>query len=143
MSESDIKADFTVLFDGQFWVGYYTRHERGESQIARYVFGAEPSLAEIAQLVCSREWTRLRLLPAHTTNLGSEALAGNPKRRQREAAKASRGHGGATKSQEAYKEALAGPKAEAKSSRRVRRAEAAERQWQRRVEKHRDKHRGH
>ena len=54
---ANISAQFTLFFDGRFWVGVLELHERrrgaeandrgGAVRAARYVFGAEPSDAEL------------------------------------------------------------------------------------------------
>ena len=54
---ASISAQFTLYFDGRFWVGVLELHERrrgaeandqgGTVRAARHVFGAEPSDAEL------------------------------------------------------------------------------------------------
>ena len=54
---ASISAQFTLSFDGRFWVGVLELHERrrgaeandqgGTVRAARHVFGAEPSDAEL------------------------------------------------------------------------------------------------
>ena len=54
---ASISAQFTLFFDGRFWVGVLELHERrrgaeandqgGTVRAARHVFGAEPSDAEL------------------------------------------------------------------------------------------------
>ena len=76
---------FTVYFDGQFWVGTVERVEEGGLSAARVVFGAEPSEEEILKFILER-WDTLRFSPEVEAERRREP--GNPKRRQREAAKA-------------------------------------------------------
>ena len=90
---------FTVLFQPPFWVGIGERWTEEGYQAARVVFGAEPSDAQVYQWVLS-SW---HCLPFTAAEAGErpKAVPANPKRLQREAAKAARTAGASTKAQEA------------------------------------------
>ena len=88
---------FTVLFQPPFWVGIGERWTEEGYQAARVVFGAEPSDAQVYQWVLA-SWHRLPFTAAEAGER-PRAVPANPKRLQREAAKASRTAGASTKAQ--------------------------------------------
>ena len=90
---------FTVLFQPPFWVGIGERWTEEGYQAARVVFGAEPSDAQVYQWVLT-SWHRLPFTAAEAGER-PRAVPANPKRLQREAAKAARTAGASTKAQEA------------------------------------------
>ena len=90
---------FTVLFQPPFWVGIGERWTEEGYQAARVVFGAEPSDAQVYQWVLS-SWHSLPFTAAEAGER-PKAVPANPKRLQREAAKAARTAGASTKAQEA------------------------------------------
>lgn len=138
-----ITTTLTVYFDGQFWIAWCERVDEGQTYIARHVFGPEPSLPEIGEFVAGRGWSQLRFVRTQTAALQPPAVAANPKRRQRQAAKKSRETTPSTKSQAALKAAIEEIKANAQGARREQRAEEAEKRWAERRAKHKEKHRGH
>ena len=143
MPSNGVSARLTVYFDGQFWVAFFEREEDGELAVARHVFGPEPSLAEIADLLTEPRWSRLRFMPVETGEARPQAPAANPKRRQREAARAARAASPSTKAQDALKAALEEQKRESATTRREQRGVVAEERWEQRVAKRKEKKRGH
>ena len=96
MRKTTVSSTFTVCFDGQFWVGIVERVEDGALSSCRVVFGAEPSNEEVLDFVL-REWARLPLGPAVACE--ERAMARNPKRRQRQAARELKQRGPSTRAQ--------------------------------------------
>ena len=143
MAADNLRARLTVYFDGQFWIGLFEREDDQGPAVARRLFGPEPSLPEIAELVAGPSWSRLRFVPTDADVSRAHAPAANPKRRQREAARETRTTASSTKAQDALKAALEGQKLESAAARRERREELAEERWQRRVAKRKEKKRGH
>ena len=131
---------FTVYFDGQFWVGTVERVEEGGLSAARVVFGAEPSEEEILKFILER-WDTLRFSPEVEAERRREP--GNPKRRQREAAKAAAKTAPSTKAQQAIAEMREQGKAAARKKSAAERRETASRKRALRSEKRKEKHRGH
>lgn len=135
-----VSSTLTVYHGGRFWVGLVEHVEDGKMGVARIVFGAEPSDEEVLQFV-ARRWGKLAFLGSEEPD--ESRLARNPKRRQREAAKALARPAVGTKAQRA----LSGQREAAKQSvareRSRRRAEEAEARFAQRQEKRRQKHRGH
>jgi hypothetical protein len=143
MPTTCLRARLTVYFDGQFWIGFFERDDDEGLSIARHVFGPEPSLPEIAELVTGRDWSRLRFIPTDGGDGRSHQPAANPKRRQRQAAREAKAKAPSTRSQEALKVALEQHKADSAAESRERRAEVAEERWRQRAAKRKEKKRGH
>ena len=140
MRKTAVSSTLTVCFDGRFWVGIVERVEDGALSSCRVVFGAEPSNEEVLAFVL-REWARLPLGPAVACE--ERAMARNPKRRQRQAARELKQRGPSTKAQIALaeqREALAQGSA---ALERERREEERRQRFRRRQEKSKRKHRGH
>ena len=129
----------TVFFDGQFWVGIFERTDNGKLTVARVVFGAEPKDQQVQKMIL-RDFDRLRFSPP-VEGANMQTLASNPKRRQRQIARANE-KGVGTKSQQAMQLA----REEGKAARKVRTRQEREAEEQRkrdlRVEKKKAKHRG-
>lgn len=143
MPDNRPSARLTVYFDGQFWVGFFERHDGATTSIARHVFGPEPSLPQIAELVSGPAWSRLTFVPTDAIDNAMPSPAANPKRRQREAAREAHANAPSTKSQDALKHAIEELKIESAAAKYERRAAAVEERWQQRVAKRKDKRRGH
>ena len=143
MPSDDTHIKLTVYHDGQFWVGLYERDDAGQLSFARVLFGSEPSLPEIEELVAGDSWRRLHFLPAGESTDRAPILAANPKRRQREAAKAARASAPSTRSQDAMKAAIEAQAEASKASAREQKHEVAEERWEHRVAKRKEKKRGH
>lgn len=142
MRKREVSSTLTVYHDGQFWVGVVEHVEQGKLSVARVVFGAEPSNEEIYTWVLGH-WTSLRLSKACVpVDIHSARMTGNPKRRAREAAKAMKERGASTASQLTLARERERVKNEVRSSRAMRREEAAQVRWEARQEKKRRRRRG-
>ena len=140
MQEIRVSSTLTVYHDGQFWVGMFERAEGGMLRVCRVVFGAEPSGEEVQELVC-KHWNKLRF----TEPIGIDAppkTAANPKRRQREAARALSQRGPSTKAQQALSEEREAAARQRKADGRERRKQEEQRRFEQRQEKRKRKHRG-
>ena len=142
MSGCNVSAMLTVYFDGQFWVALYEREDEAGLAAARHVFGPEPSLPEIAELMRDPVWSGLNFVVVGAGDDRDSKPASNPKRRQREAAQQTHGNGTSTKAQETLRLALGELAKESRASGRKRSlAEEAERR-RRQVAKRKQKKRG-
>lgn len=142
MRKWEVSSTLTVYHDGQFWVGMVEHVERGGLSVARVVFGAEPSNEEIYAWVLGH-WESLQLSEACVpVDSRSERMAGNPKRRAREVAKATKARGTSTASQLALARERERTKGEARSTRRFSHEQNKRERWELRCEKRRRKHRG-
>jgi hypothetical protein len=131
---------FTLFFDGSFWVGIATRQHGATLEIARVVFGPEPSDAELAAWMHAH-YRELCFVPSEAPP-PEPRLASNPKRRRREVQRALEQPRTSTRAQEAWQAALSALKpAQRAHARQARRAEAEQR-YAARAEKRKQKRRG-
>jgi hypothetical protein len=130
---------FTIFFDGQFWVGVLTRVGDSGNEIARVVFGPEPTDAELV-LWIREEYGRLPFVP--TSVEAPTPLHRNPKRRKREARKALEEPRTRTRAQEAWSIAMEATQAAIAAERRNRRHIEVDERYALRVAKRKRKHRG-
>ena len=130
----------TVFFDGQFWIGIFERTEGGTLSVARAVFGAEPKEQQVHEFVL-QHYLKLRFSPP-VEGVRIQAIASNPKRRQRQIARsAEKGIG--TKSQQAMKLAQEAGKLARKARTKEQREAEEQRKRDLHAEKKKARHRGH
>ena len=135
-----MSVTLTVYFDCSFFSALSERSDEDGLRAAKHVFGPEPSDPEVYQWVL-REFARLRYSPAVEGERRPRA-AGNPKRRQRQAAQAcSAGVG--TRAQQALQLQREQSALERKSARRARSEAEEARKFQLRQEKKKARRRGH
>jgi hypothetical protein len=125
---------FTVYFDGQFWVGVAEDPDYDPPRVARHVFGAEPNDTEALSFVnhhllallarVARDGAQPRI-----SGSASVTLAVNPKRRAREAAVVVRQHGVSTKAQAALQQQREACQQERAARSRQERDAELERKW--------------
>lgn len=135
-----VSSTLTVYHGGQFWVGLAERIEDGRYEVARIVFGEEPSNEEILQFVISK-WAKLEFFGDDPTEMNRPAK--NPKRRARVASKALKQPAMGTKAQQALASQREAMKRESVRARSQRRADEAEARFEQRKQKRKQKHRGH
>ena len=135
------ESRFTVLFQPPFWVGIAERWAKEGYQAARVVFGAEPSDAQVYQWVL-KSWHLLSFTPPQRGE-PPKLRPENPKRMQREAAKAARTAGASTKAQEALARQREVDGLARRARRAAQRRTEQEEQFRLRQQKKREKRRGH
>lgn len=131
----------TLYHDGQFWIALCESSDEDGYAVCRIVFGAEPSDEEIFAFVCER-WTELPFSKPAADSAPPKPLAGNPKRRQREAAKELSAPASSTKAQAALSAQREELKASGKAASKEQRDAEAERRFELRQQKKRQKKRG-
>jgi len=135
-------AVFTVFFEDPFWVGILESEGEGRLVVARHVFGAEPSNAELLHFMI-HGYARMR---RSETAAGDGPVRGivrmNAKRAAREAGR-TRSRPVSTKAQAALSAARSDLKSERKASSREERRAANERRFELRAERRRRRHAGH
>lgn len=131
---------FTVLFQPPFWVGIGERWEADGYSVARVVFGAEPTDAQLLQWL-DKEWHRLRFSPAAEGERPFKEH-GNPKRALREARAATQVQRISTRAQEALSRQREQDGLSRKAQNRHKRQEEAEQKYLLRRQKKREKKRG-
>ena len=132
---------FTVFFEDPFWVGVCERYTGGAYSCAKVTFGAEPSEAEVWAFVLERYGALIFSAP--TTCETKPQGCANPKRMQRQAARAVAGEGIGTKAQQALKSQYEAGKQEHKALSRAERLAEDQRRFLQRQDKKKAKHRGH
>ena len=137
MGEEQCK--FTVFFEDPFWVGVFERIENGKLSVAKVTFGAEPKDFEIYEFVL-KHYYDLQFSPAVATVVKESKQ--NPKRIQREIKKALAQTGIGTKSQQALKLQQEQNKQERKVRSREQKLAEAERLFELKQQKKKEKHRG-
>ena len=135
-----ITGRLTVYFQDPFWVGVFERVEEGKLSVCRIPFGAEPSEAELYTFILEN-YNQLQFSPA--VDFVIKKTAKNPKRRQREAAKAMKRTGIGTKSQQVLQMQREAMKTERRESSRERKLAEKQRKFELKQKKRKEKHRGH
>ena len=155
---ASISAQFTLYFDGRFWVGVLEcreRHHGGDVngqaitvRAARHVFGGEPSDVELYDFLLARGDELIDRaaasppVPASRSAGSSSAPRPNPKRAARQAAKEAARARPSTAAQAALAAAREESSARGANNRSRRRRQEADEAWARRRERAKRRHRG-
>lgn len=129
-----------VFFEDPFWVGVFERIVDGKISVCKVTFGAEPKDYEVKEFVL-QNYSRLRFSPSMTVEV--KAVAGNPKRKRRDARKQIAKHGVGTKSQQALQKQREEMKTERKQISKEQKELEKKRQYALKQKKRKKKHRGH
>ena len=155
---ASISAQFTLFFDGRFWVGVLELHERrrgaeandrgGTVRAVRHVFGAEPSDVELYDFLLTHGGALIDRaaacppVPASRSAGSSSAPRPNPKRAARQAAKEAARARPSTAAQAALAAAREETATRASRDRSRRRRQKADEDWARRRQRAKRRHRG-
>ena len=134
-----METKLTVYFDDPFWAGVFERFEDGKLSVCKVTFGAEPKDYDVWEFVLNNYY-KLRFSPAVETELRQKA--DNPKRRQRNAKKQLEHTGVGTKSQQAMQMQYEQNKLERKKISREQKQAEAERLFELKQRKKKEKHKG-
>ena len=135
-----MKASLKVFFEDPFWVGLFERIEDGKLSVCKVTFGAEPKSYEILEYAL-QHYYELAFSPAIETEI--RQAADNPKRRSRNARKQLKNIGIGTKSQQALQRQREEMKKERRQISREEREAEAQRRFELKQEKKKEKKRGH
>ena len=133
------QCKLTVLFEEPFWVGVFERIEKGKLSVAKVTFGAEPRDYEVYEFIL-KHYYDLHFSPAVATVVKESKQ--NPKRIQRDIKKSLAKSGIGTKSQQALKLQQEQTKQERKIKSREQKLAEADRLFDLKQQKKREKHRG-
>ncbi|MDE5860267.1 MAG: YjdF family protein [Oscillospiraceae bacterium] len=136
---SDVSSKLTVLFEDPFWIGLYERRENGRLEVCKITFGAEPKDWEVYEFMLAN-WSRMRLSPPIKDKTNEKRV--NPKRMQKIIRRQTSCMGMGTKSQQALKLQHELLKTERKTVTKEQRKAEADRRFELRQEKRREKHKG-
>ena len=137
MGEEQCKL--TVFFEEPFWVGVFERIENGKLSAAKVTFGAEPTDYEVYEFIL-KHYYDLRFSPAVATAI--KETKHNPKRIQRDIKKSLAKTGIGTKSQQALKLQQEQNKQNRKAKSREEKQAEADRLFELKQQKKKEKHRG-
>ena len=155
---ANISAQFTLFFDGRFWVGVLELHERrrgaeandqgGTVRAARHVFGAEPSDVELYDFLLTHGGALIDRaaasppVPVSRPVDSSSTPRPNPTRAARQAAKEAARARPSTAAQAALAAAREETATRASCDRSRRRRQTADEDWVRRRQRAKRRHRG-
>ncbi|OLO52719.1 protein tyrosine kinase [Actinomyces oris] len=155
---ASISAQFSLSFDGRFWVGVLELHERrrgaeasdqgGTVRAARHVFGAEPSDVELYDFLLAHGGALIDRaaasppVPVSRPVDSSSSRRSNPKRAARQAAKEAARARPSTAAQAALAAAREEAATRASRDRSRRRRQKADEDWARRRQRAKRRHRG-
>ncbi|MCQ2475555.1 MAG: YjdF family protein [Clostridia bacterium] len=137
MAESRIIL--TVFFEEPFWVGIFERTEDEKLSVCKVTFGAEPKDFEVYEFIL-KHYYDLQFSPAVSTVV--KEIKRNPKKMQRDIKKSLNTGGIGTKSQQALKLQQEQNKQERKAKRREKKYADAERMFELKQRKKKEKRRG-
>ncbi len=137
MGEGQCKL--TVYFDEPFWVGVFERYEDGKLSAAKVTFGAEPKDSEVYEFIL-KHYYDLQFSPA--VEVVDKDTKKNPKKMQRDIKKYLGKTGTGTKSQQALKLQHEQNKQNRKVKSREEKHAEADRQFELKQQKKKEKHRG-
>ena len=136
---SEVQSKLTVFFEGPFWVGVFERIENGKLSAAKVTFGAEPKDYEVYEFIL-KHYYALQFSPTVATAVKESKQ--NPKRIQRDIKKSLAKTGIGTKSQQALKLQQEQNKRERKVKSCKQKLAEAERLFELKQQKRKEKHRG-
>lgn len=135
-----MKACLTVYFEDPFWVGVFERIDDGKLSVCKVTFGAEPKDYEVWEFILQHYDELVFSLAVETE---TRQIADNPKRRLRNARKQTERSGIGTKSQQAIQLQREEMKMERHQISREQRAAEAQRRFEMKQMKKKEKRRGH
>ncbi len=133
-------VELTVFFEEPFWVGVFERYEDGKLSVAKVTFGAEPKDYDVYQFILEHYYG-LQFSPA-VAAVAKETKK-NPKRMKRDARNQMQEIGIGTKSQQALKLQQEQNKQQRRVKSREQKLAEAERMFELKQQKKKEKHRGH
>ena len=135
-----MKSSLTVFFEDPFWVGIFERIDDGKLSVCKVTFGAEPKDYDVWEFIL-RHYDELVFSPA--VEAESRQTADNPKRRLRNVRKQTERRGIGTKSQQALQLQREELKTEHRQISREQRDAEAQRRFEMKQLKKKEKRRGH
>ena len=135
-----MKTSLTVFFEDPFWVGVFERIDDGKLSVCKVTFGAEPKDYDVWEFIL-QNYDRMVFSPAVETE--TKQTADNPKRRLRNVRKQTERRGIGTKSQQALQMQREEMKTEHRQISREQRDAEAQRRFEMKQLKKKEKRRGH
>ena len=136
-----MKAKLTVFFEDPYWVGVFEREDEKEYQVARAIFGCEPTDAELYEFL-QANYRNLEFSRSFQGEIQLERKV-NFKHKQREVRKQANENGIGTKAQQAIKQVMEESKKGRKRDVRQQRREEEKLKFVLKQEKKKEKQKGH
>ena len=136
----NITGKLTVFFEEPFWVGVFEHATKGKLSVCKVTFGAEPSEADLYGFILENYY---QLEFSQAVDFVYRKSASNPKRMQREAARATKGVGIGTKSQQLIQMQREEKKMERRHNSRERKLLEKQQKFEQKQQKRKEKHKGH
>lgn len=135
-----MRISLTVFFEDPFWVGVFERIDDGKLSVCKVTFGAEPKDYDVWEFIL-QNYDRMVFSPAVETE--TKQTADNSKRRLRNVRKQTERSGIGTKSQQALQMQREEMKKEHRQISREQRDAEAQRRFDMKQMKKKEKRRGH
>ena len=137
-----IQSCLTIVFDGSFYKAILECHDDNSYSVASVILGSsEPKMSLILKLI-NQDYQRFHFhYEPHGARIVTKHI--NPKRAQRLANKAMKSHGISTQAQSTLQKQFEEKKKLRKAQHSTEKRLAQELRYQKRLAKHRKKHRGH
>ena len=135
-----MRISLTVFFEDPFWVGVFERIDDGKLSVCKVTFGAEPKDYDVWEFIL-QNYDRMVFSPAVETE--TKQTADNSKRRLRNVRKQTERSGIGTKSQQALQMQREEMKKEHRQISREQRDAEAQRRFEMKQLKKKEKRRGH
>ena len=135
-----MRINLTVFFEDPFWVGVFERIDDGKLSVCKVTFGAEPKDYDVWEFIL-QNYDRMVFSPAVETE--TKQTADNSKRRLRNVRKQTERSGIGTKSQQALQMQREEMKKEHRQNSREQRDAEAQRRFDMKQMKKKEKRRGH
>lgn len=103
MDENEVSIKLCVFYEDPYWVGLFEKLTRGKYSVCRVVFGSEPQIPQILQLI-NQQYHQLKFSAPRREKQSLASNPVNPKRRQRAIAREMGRIGQSTRAQEALRE---------------------------------------
>ena len=136
-----MKGNFIVTFENPFWVGIIKIEDNNKIRVARWVFGSEPSEAEIYDFLY-KDYNKLKFHEVQIDKINKEYHK-NPKRIQKEIRQMKQKVVNLKKSYDIIKKQYENMKVERKKNKSIKKHENDEQIFKLKQEKKKQKHRGH
>lgn len=132
--------ELSIFHDGQFFIGLVEYREEDRVKLVKFTFGTEPNSAEIFNFIYGH---LDELINQTKVSIEKETKKVNPKRLQRQVAKEQKQPKTSTYAQKAIKKEQEMKKVQGKKSKKLKKEQAKARKRQLKVQKNKQKKKGH
>ncbi len=137
-----VQVTLTVYFEEPFWVGVCECVSNKTIQAKKIVFGAEPQMQEVLQMV-EQQWYAQMQFGTAISMTQKKTVHKNPKRLQRQIKKQTTQQGVATKAQQALQAEREANKIARKQKSKAQKQAEQKQKFLQKQQKKKEKHRGH